>query len=82
VTFAWGIVEITAAGTVQEFHLLPSRNPQGISHHKIGGKNTTFSISNREKEELFLFQIEKIRCLSHSEWEKDWNLCLFGENSQ
>jgi len=40
VTFAWGIVEITAAGTVQEFHLLPSRNPQGISHHKIGGKIT------------------------------------------
>lgn len=25
VTFAWGIVEITAAGTVQEFHLLPSQ---------------------------------------------------------
>ena len=25
VTFAWGVVGLTAAGTVQDFHLLPSQ---------------------------------------------------------
>jgi hypothetical protein len=36
-------MKLTAAGTVQDFHLIPSQNfLTKIHHHVIGGKNTLF----------------------------------------